>query len=154
MAFVFLAPGPLRDGDLELRLRHTSPGVPEGPWAPSYHFDMIHLPTNEKAGAIDLRVGNFPSLVLYGGHIGYSVDPAFRGRHYAARAVRLLLDLARRHEMPTVWITCNPDNLASRRTCELAGGKLLEIVDLPPDNEMYLEGERQKCRYRFDLKAG
>lgn len=39
----------------------------------------------------------------------------------------------------------------SRRTCEIAGGKLIEIVDLPKDNDQYLEGDRQKCRYRFDL---
>ena len=28
---------------------------------------------------------------------------------------------------------------------------MTEIVDLPTDNDMYREGERQKCRYRFDL---
>lgn len=152
MAFVFLPPGELRDGELELRLRHTAAGDPEGKWAPAYHFDMVHLPTGETAGSIDLRIGNMPSLVLYGGHIGYSVVPAYRGRHFAARAVQLLFGLARKHELETLWITCNPDNAASRRTCEIAGGELVEIVNLPEDNDMYLEGERQKCRYRFDLE--
>ena len=38
--------------------------------------------------------------------------------------MRLLLPLARRHGLQTVWITCNPDNWASRRTCELAGAEL------------------------------
>jgi predicted acetyltransferase len=50
-----------------------------------------------------------------------------------------------------VWITCNPENVASRRTCELAGGQLIDIVDLPPETDMFKEGERQKCRYRFAL---
>jgi len=50
-----------------------------------------------------------------------------------------------------LWITCNPDNLASRKTCEIAGGVMMEIVDLPEHNIMYKQGERQKCRYRFDL---
>ena len=79
------------------------------------------------------------------------MHPPHRGHRYAARSVRLLLPLARAHGFTTLWITCNPDNWPSRRTCELAGGTLVEIVDLPPDNDMYLEGERQKCRYRFDL---
>lgn len=152
MAFVFLNPGPLRDGELELRLRHAAPGDPDRAWAPAYLFDMYLANREVKVGAIDLRIGNMPRLVLYGGHIGYGVDEAYRGRHFAARAVRLLFDLARRHEMTTLWITCNPDNWASRRTCEIAGGELVEIVDLPEDNDMYLDGERQKCRYRFDLE--
>jgi len=53
--------------------------------------------------------------------------------------------------MTEFWITCNPDNAASRRTCELAGAVLVEIVDLPEDIDMYQEGERQKCRYRLEL---
>jgi len=62
-----------------------------------------------------------------------------------------LLEIARRHGMTIVWITCNPENVASRRTCELVGGELVEIVDLPSDSDMYQEGERQKCRYRIRL---
>ena len=45
--------------------------------------------------------------------------------------------MARRHGLATVWITCNPDNRASRRTCELTGAQLVEIVDLPADNDKY-----------------
>jgi hypothetical protein len=48
-------------------------------------------------------------------------------------------------------IDVHPDNIASRRTFELAGAKFVEIVDLPEDTDMYQEGERQKCRYRIDL---
>ena len=60
-------------------------------------------------------------------------------------------NLAKKHGINPVWITCNPDNWASRRTCEIAGGKLIEIVDIPKHNDQYKIGERQKCRYRFDL---
>jgi tagatose 1,6-diphosphate aldolase len=88
---------------------------------------------------------------MYGGHLAYGVHTDFRGHHYASRACRLLLPLAKRHGMSELWITCNPDNLASRRTCELAGGIFIEIVGLPEDIDMYQEGERQKCRYRIDL---
>jgi tagatose 1,6-diphosphate aldolase len=65
----------------------------------------------------------------------------------------LLLPLARRHGLKDLWITCNPDNLASRRTCELAGAEFVEIVDLPANSGMYRRGDRQKCRYRLDLQA-
>jgi len=151
MAFVFFTPGTLRDGDLELRLRHTAAPDDELGWVPAYMFDMFRKGFEGRIGAIDLRIGNTPGIVLYGGHIGYSVNEEHRGHRYAARAVRLLFPLARRHEINPLWITCNPDNWASRRTCELAGGELVEIVDLPPDNDMYIDGERWKCRYRFNL---
>lgn len=51
------------------------------------------------------------------------------------------------HGMDKIIITCNPDNIASRRTCEKAGLVLNEIVKLPEHNDMYQEGERHKCIY-------
>lgn len=55
--------------------------------------------------------------------------------------------------MEELVITCNPDNRASRRTCEWLGGELVEIAELPEDNDMRLEdGETHKCIYRFDLR--
>lgn len=53
--------------------------------------------------------------------------------------------------MKELWMTCSPDNLASRCTCELLGAVFVETVDLPEDIDMYREGERQKCRYRLQL---
>lgn len=53
--------------------------------------------------------------------------------------------------MNTLIITCNPDNFPSRKTCEKTGLKLKEIVDLPIYNEMYQDGERQKCIYEWIL---
>ena len=88
---------------------------------------------------------------MYAGHIGYNVVRKHRGHRYAARACKLLLPLAASHGLKTIWITCNPDNLASRRTCEILGATMVEIVDIPTDCEMYARGERRKCRYRLDL---
>lgn len=151
MSFEFLDPGKLKDGDLELRLANKRPANPARKRAPCYEFEMIHAETGRLMGLIDLRVGDSENLRLYGGHIGYGVDPAFRGHHYAARSVRLLLPLAKRHDMGTVWITCNPDNPASARSCELAGGVYVETVTIPENTDLYREGDREKMRFRFDL---
>lgn len=46
---------------------------------------------------------------------------------------------------------CNPDNAASRRTIERLGGKLVEIVRVPVNSELYEIGDRESCRFRVDL---
>lgn len=103
------------------------------------------------AGSIGLRLGRTPSIEMYFGHLGYHVLPPARGHHFAQRACRLLFPLARAHGYFTLWITCNPDNLASRRTCEHLGATLVDTVAVPHDNPLYQQGDRQKCRYRIDL---
>jgi tagatose 1,6-diphosphate aldolase len=103
------------------------------------------------AGSISLRIGDNEDLRMYLGHIGYNVYPAARGHHYAERACRLLLPLARRHGLPEMWITCNPENIASRKTCERLGMTYVQTIDLPTDHILYQRGERRKCRYRIDL---
>lgn len=147
----FITPPPMVDGDLTVRLRDCLPGNAFTGRASAYRFDMVGTHSVALMGSIDLRLGDDDYLRLYAGQIGYNVEPAFRGHRYAARSVLLLLPLARLHGLNPLWITCNPDNLASRRTCELAGGELEEIVDVPSTVLLYHRGERQKCRYRIAL---
>lgn len=142
---------PMVDGDLELVLSESYAGDVRKGYVPAYRFRMVSVSRQTEMGEIELRLGNTDHICRYAGHIGYNVYPPFRGHHYAARSVRLLFHLARHHGLSPLWITCNPDNYASRRTCELAGFTFVEIVDLPPDTDMYQDGERQKCRYRLDL---
>jgi len=151
MMFEFYDPGWLVDGDLELILVDKYPPDPVKKHVPVYKFKMAHVGRDNSIGRIDLRVGHTEHIVRYAGHIGYRVYPEQRGHRYAARACRLLLPLARRHCLNPVWITCDPDNIASRRTCEIAGAEFVEIVDLPVDSDMYRRGERRKCRYRLDF---
>jgi tagatose 1,6-diphosphate aldolase len=120
---------------------------------PAYTFWMRvrnRVPV-EIAGSISLRIGQTEDLRRYLGHIGYGVYPPARGQHYAERATRLLFPLARLHGLKELWITANPDNLASRRTCERLGGCLVDVVDLPITHPLFLRGDRRKCRYRIGL---
>jgi tagatose 1,6-diphosphate aldolase len=123
---------------------------------PAYHFWMrlaepLGDPPIALAGGIGLRLGIAKELELYSGNIGYHVYPPARGRHLAERACRLILPLARRHGMEQLWITCNPDNAASRRTCERLGAQLVDTVAIPKDHPFRSRGETAKCRYLLDL---
>ena len=148
----FLEPGDLRDGDLKLVCTKLGEPDEEKGLVPWYEFSMKHVHSGEELGIITLRLGQTPHLVLYGGQIGYKVERPFRGHRFASRSIRLLLPLAKAHELNPLWITCSPDNLASRRTCELAGGVLEEIAQLPEGIDLYERGEREVCRFRFDLE--
>ena len=146
---MFIDTGLLRDEEICLKLDRVLPGKPEKNRVPACFFHIC-APDGTNMGECDLRIGHNQNL-YYGGNIGYHVFPPYRGHHYAARACRLLFGLAKRYGMGYVIITCNPDNIPSRRTCEALGGVLEDIVDLPPDNDMYQNGERQKCIFRFTL---
>ncbi len=148
--FEFIDPGPLVDGEIEVVVVKTLPAEPERSWLPAYVFDM--RVGGRKAGGLNLRVGNTDDVITYCGHIGYSVQPEHRGNHYAERACRLVLPLAKAHGLDTIWITCDPENAPSRRTCERLGAEMIEIVPLPGHHDMYQRGLRQVCRYRLDLK--
>src|SRR5439155_26479204 len=119
---------------------------------PAYYFWM-RLPQAGPsiAGAIALRISNSFDTCNYYGHVGYHVYPQHRGHHYAARSCRLLLPLARRHGLQTLWITCNPDNTASRHTCEYLGAQLVDTVDVPAGHPLYLPGEKPQWRYPLGL---
>lgn len=148
---MFLDTGFLKNEEIQLLLEKTVEADPAKDWLPAYHFSICDMAGN-RMGTCDLRIGHNES-VYYGGNIGYRVEEPCRGHHYAGKACLLLFELAKRHDMEYVIITCDPDNWPSRKTCEWLNGELLETVELPEDNDMRVEdGETHKCIYRFPLR--
>lgn len=122
-------------------------------YVPAYIFNIRLDGVAEPIGSIDLRIGNVPSLIQYSGHIGYSVDEKWRNRNFATRSCKLLFPIALKHGLECIWATCRPDNYASARVCEKAGGEFVDIVELPENHEMrQQEGRTHSKRYKFDLK--
>jgi predicted acetyltransferase len=153
--FRFLDPGSLVDGDLHLVLAACQPADPKRGFVPSYSFTMYAPsapPNGLEAGSISLRVARDHMLYI-SGHIAYNVAESFRGQHFAGRACKLILPLARRHGLNPLCITCDPENIPSRKTCEWLGARLLEIVPVPPEHILYAAGQRQKCRYLLTLNG-
>lgn len=138
----------LNDGEIYLRLDRTLAADDELGYVPAYIFTICRCSDDEEVGGCDLRFGHNGTekvnSTYYGGNIGYHVDEPYRGNRYAARACMLLFELAKERGMDHVVITCNPDNLASKRTCEIVGCELKELAILPEHNAMYQSGEREK----------
>ena len=76
----------------------------------------------EIVGVINLRHELNDILPSWGGHIGYAVRTSVRRQGIATRALALMLGEAARLGINPVLVTCDEDNVGSRRTIEGAGG--------------------------------
>ena len=119
-----------KDDLISLRIRQYLPMAADLDFADCLILDIIDRQSGNTAGEISLRIGESESL-YYLGHIGYHVDPPYRGSHYALRACRLCLPLLREIGMRSVVITTDEDNAPSIRTCEELGCCLESTVDVP-----------------------
>lgn len=116
-------------------------------WAPAEFYDM--MAGDEAVGTIQLRLGDTDHMRLYGGHVGYRVEPEHRGHGYASQALTELRPIARRHGFQEICITCRPDNAASCRTLEKAGASYDGTIAVPPDSDLYARGDLYMQRYRL-----
>lgn len=78
---------------------------------------------DEYLGRIVLRHRLTPRLLEVGGHIGYDVPPEHRRQGHATAMLRAFLVLcAKVHGLDRVLVTCDTDNLASRKVIQACGG--------------------------------
>lgn len=84
---------------------------------------------NRYLGEVDIRHQLNASLRLYGGHIGYRIRPSERRKGYGALICRLGIEQARLLSIGDILITCDDDNIASRKIIEANGGILQDRID-------------------------
>ena len=101
-------------------------------------------------GRISLRMGEGPGI-YYFGHIGYHIDPPWRGHRYARRACELLRTELNRSGKSSVVITTDVDNITSQKTCLGIGAVLERIVDVPVVYQKRWSLSARKCRYVWKL---
>jgi predicted acetyltransferase len=89
----------------------------------------------EYLGRIQLRQRLTPGLLETGGHIGYDVPPDHRRQGHATAMLGAMLPIVRRdYGLESVLVTCDTDNVGSRRVIEACGG-------------VYEDTRRGKLRY-------
>lgn len=77
----------------------------------------------EYLGRLGIRHRLTPFLLDQGGHIGYDVRPSTRGRGHATRMLRQALPVAYGLGITDALVTCDTDNVGSRKVIEAAGGR-------------------------------
>ena len=139
----------LSDGEIFLICTDKHDAIPEKSYVPMYNFAICK--GGEKIGEINLRIGYTDGL-YYGGQIGYAINEAHRGNNYAAKACKLVANVAKAHGMVKLLITNNHTNTASMRVCEKLGAKFIRLVRLPEWTLLYQEGQRYENIYEWSIE--
>lgn len=142
----------MHDEEIKLTLHNMLPHGHRDMGPMPILFFNIRLLDGTKIGKCDLRVGNSDITEILG-HVGYEIDESYQGHHYAAKACRLLMAYAAKTGMKEITITCDDDNIPSRKTCEWLGMTLTDIFPVPDGIKAYdyKNGSGIKCRYRAEL---
>ena len=96
------------------------------------------LDNDKIVGIINARHELNDYLLNFGGHIGYSVRKSERRKGYAKRMLNYTSEFLFSLGLEKILITCDKNNIASKRTIESCGGFL--------DNEI-VEESRTTLRY-------
>ena len=107
---------------------------------------LIALVDGEIVGRISIRHELNDFLVRLGGHVGYGVLPSCRRRGYATAMLRAALPVCKDLGLDRILLTCDDDNVASRRVIEANQGSLENVVS---DATLTVP----KRRYWIDLTA-
>ncbi|MGW6130069.1 GNAT family N-acetyltransferase [Cellulomonas sp. NPDC055163] len=112
------------------RLAHERAGadLPEGRVPATY---LVAEVNGRIVGRVSVRHSLNEHLAHVGGHIGYAVRPAHRGRGYATAMLRRALGVAGGAGVDVALVTCSETNVASARVVERCGGVLVDVVDAP-----------------------
>lgn len=131
---------------LNVRLMHFTPASLERRWVPYYHFHI--LMHDNPIGHVNFRVGNTQDLLEIDGHIGYFVDPNYRGISAAFQACNLIIPFIKNHGFTTLVLTCNPSNIASQKTIEKLGAEFQSIKHFP---KTLPDGDKARAIYHLSL---
>ena len=107
-----------------LQQRRHGAQVPAG-WVPATFLAAVV--GADLVGRVSIRHRLNDHLAAVGGHIGYAVRPAHRGRGYATQILRQALVIARAEGVDDVLVTCQEDNTASATVITRCGGVLDDI---------------------------
>ncbi len=84
----------------------------------------------EFIGHVSVRHALDDSLKRRGGHIGYAIRPSKHGLGYGSNILKLVLPHAKQLGIQSVLVTCDKENLASRRIIEKNGGVFTDEVEV------------------------
>ena len=95
--------------------------------------DFWLIDDNEFIGRLGLRHELNENLLKVGGHIGYEIRPSKRRQGYGTEILRLGLEKARALGLRRVLVTCDEDNVGSKKIIEHNGGMFENAIEIEGD---------------------
>lgn len=89
------------------------------------------IDNKEVVGVVRIRHEEVDSA----GHIGYDISPNFRNKGYGNQILKLALEKAIKIGIKEIVLTCNIDNITSRKIIENNNGILLSTIFDEEENE-------------------
>ena len=133
------------DAWLELQDQLSNLDTVPSDYVPAMTYLYTETERNIIVGIVNIRLALNDYLEQFGGHIGYSIHPDYRGFGYGHAQLKAALIQARELGLNRVLITCDDDNLASSKVIEAQGGVLENIVEHPDYGDIR--------RYWIDLET-
>lgn len=97
---------------------------------PAETYFLIRESDNKIVGVISVRLRLNKALWNFGGNIGYSIRPSERRKGYNKINLFLGLCVCKNHGIEAVLISCEKRNIASAKSIQALGGKLIyEYMD-------------------------
>lgn len=105
----------------------------------NYGQDLYFLvDDNYVLGAISIRFKRTLETAGIDGHVGFGIRPSKRNKAYATTMLQMAFPILKEYNINTVVISCAKDNIGSSKVIINNGGKLIdEVID--PDNEELMQ---------------
>jgi len=98
-------------------------------------YDYFAVDDDKFIGIIHIRIELTPRLLMYGGHIGYGVNPKYWRQGYGTELLRIgLIRIKELIKDDRVLVTCDDDNIGSAKVIVKNGG-ILENKVINLDDE-------------------
>lgn len=110
-----------------LNNRSLPDNLPQG-WVPETILWLID--NNEFIGRASIRHNLNPLLLKEGGNIGYYIRPGKRRMGYGKKILELAIQEAEKLGIKEILVTCDINNIGSKKIIEANGGILENIVEL------------------------
>ena len=130
--------------DFDYYLNNLEHKVETDKRVPDTVFFLLDTKRNRLIGAVNIRHYLNERLLFDGGHIGDGIRPSERRKGYGTEIIRLALEECKKLGIYRVLITCDKENIGSRKTIINNGGVL--------ENEVVDEEGQIVQRYWINLK--
>jgi predicted acetyltransferase len=118
--------------------------LPKG-YVPATVLWLVDTKNNQYLGRISIRHSLTKKLMTLGGHIGYEINPLYRRKGYGKLQLKLALPVVKKLGVKKALITCDEDNIGSKKIIESCGGVF---------ESKFNEGKNKpkKLRYWINIK--